>query len=101
MNLSDLLVASARCKALLNQAIIDLNNGNFSDALVKLDAALDINPNDVYALQYRGICQCLLVREHEGTNQENRERLHKVALDLLQVINSMEQIKQATLSHLS
>ena len=101
MNLSELLLASARCKTLLGQAVIDLNNSNFSDALVKIDAALENNLNDVYALQYRSICQCFLVREHEGTNQENRDRLNKVILDLFQVINSMEQMKQATLSHLS
>ena len=33
MNLSQLSVASARCKALLGQGIIDIADGNYSTAL--------------------------------------------------------------------
>ena len=100
MNLSQLLVASARCKALLGQGIIDIANGNYSAALPKIEEALQNNPNDIYALQYRGICQCLLVVEHENTNQENQDRLYNAASDFLKSIRKQEEATQSILHNL-
>ena len=65
--------------------------------MTKIEEALQNNPNDIYALQYRGICQCLLVSEHENTNQENKTRLYNAASDFLKSIRKQEEIAQSLL----
>ena len=47
-------------RSYIREGITEYNRGNFCNALEKFEEALKSNPESVVALQYRGICKCLL-----------------------------------------
>ena len=66
--------------------IIEFNRDNISEALSLFEKALELKPNAIMALHYRGMCKCLLA--------ENQEQLTDAISDLKRVAELLPQVFQ-------
>ena len=83
-----------RSSDLVNQGVIYLDNNDIGNALSTFEESLRLNPTNVKALQYRGICKCILVKNN---SLNNSQILDEAILDFKSVIKSIETIAEATL----
>ena len=60
----------ARSQEIRNLGMVLFDQGNYVEALAKFEESLTLNPNDVKARQYRGMCKCLLAVENQADIQD-------------------------------
>lgn len=76
------LVLIDRSQEIRNVGMVLFDQGKYSEALSKFEESLRLNPNDIKARQYRGMCTCLLAAPNPA---ELREAILDFKIVLYQV----------------
>ena len=69
----------------IRRGITEFKKGNFSNALSSFEDALKANPDAVVALQYRGICKCLLAVNTDMKSVKIHNDINEAILDFKQI----------------
>lgn len=76
----------------IREGITEFNRGNFANALIKFEDALKSNPDSIVALQYRGICKCLLAVNTNRDVVQKHRRINDAILDFKKVTEVFDKI---------
>ena len=76
----------------IREGITEFNRGNFANALIKFEDALKSNPESIVALQYRGICKCLLAVNTNRDIVQKHRRINDAILDFKKVSEVFDKI---------
>ena len=60
---------------LTDEGITQFEHGNIDGALLKFEAAVGLDHYNMIAVQYRSICECLMVLGINSLSKENNDRL--------------------------
>ena len=75
------LRSSDLSERLTDEGITQFEHGNIGSALLKFEAAVGLYHSNMIAIQYRGICECLMVLGIDSLSKENRDRLRNTILE--------------------
>ena len=76
----------------IRRGISEFKKGNFSNALSSFEDALKANPNALIALQYRGICKCLLAVNADMESVKIHNNINEAILDFKQVAELLTKV---------
>ncbi len=69
MNYEDIM-RIARSQEIRNLGMTLFDNGHYADALSNFEESLTLNPHDIKARQYHGMCKCLLAVQNPEDIQD-------------------------------
>ena len=66
---------------LTDQGITQFESGNITGALLTFESAVSLYPSNMIAIQYRGICKCLMELGIDSLSKETNNCLRNTILD--------------------
>lgn len=60
----------AQSQEIRNLGMVLFDQGKYTEALEQFEESLRLNPNDIKARQYRGMCKCVLAARNQADIQD-------------------------------